>query len=97
MRFISKRPTAAMIEHRRKLASFEAWIAVVLIAGFAATGCLAAQEGKYSQIYSAQTDDAEVVAVVNGIEVTRGQVRKTPAILQENQPSLLKIRQSFSL
>jgi hypothetical protein len=47
-----------------------------------------AQEGKYAHIYSNQTGDAEVVAVVNGIEVIRGQVRKTPAILRENQPSL---------
>lgn len=88
MRFISKRATATMIENRRKLASLAAWVAAVLIAGFAATGCLVAQEGKFSHIYSTQTGDAEVVAVVNGIEVTREQVRKTPAFLQENQPGL---------
>jgi hypothetical protein len=77
-----------VVEHRPKLAAFTVLAAVVLVAGFAAVGYLMAQEGKYSHISSAQTGDAEVVAVVNGIEVTRGQVRKTPAILRENQPNL---------
>ena len=77
-----------MIVPRSKLVTFAVLTGLVLTAGFATIGYLIAQEGKYSHIYSTQTGDAEVVAVVNGIEVTREQVRRTPAIVRENQPSL---------
>lgn len=75
--------------HKRKAVAFAVLLVIALaVGGVTSLGYLKAQEGRYSHIYTTKSGDDEVVTVVNGTEVTRGQIRKMPARLRENQPNL---------
>ncbi len=63
-------------------------IALILIAGAAIAGTTLGQQGRFSHIYVEAEGDSEVVAVVQGENITRGDIRKPAEFMNEANPAL---------
>ena len=73
-------------DRKRLLASL--LVVVTLLSGVAVTGILFAQSGDYSQVLDIAPDDSDIVAVVDGLDVTRRDLRLVPDSLMVRDPSL---------
>ena len=60
----------------RKLTILGSVVALILVAGAAIAGTILAQKGQFSHIYVQHDGDSDVVAVVQGKNVTSGDIRK---------------------
>ena len=72
---------------RRRLLSATVMV-VMMLAVILPVGYIASQNGKFPDIYGDKPGDERIVAVVNGIEVPFGEVRKSPEFRQAAKPEL---------
>ena len=72
----------------RKLIILGSVVALILVAGATIAGTTLAQKGQFSHIFVQNDGDTDVVAVVQGKTVTRGDIRKPAEFHRTVDPSL---------
>ena len=81
-------PTNQIETMTRKPIFLGSVVVLILIAGATIAGTALAQKGQFSHIYVQHDGDSDVVVVVQGKNVTRGDIRKPAEIHRTVDPSL---------
>lgn len=63
-------------------------LALLIVASATLAGVIIAQNDDYADIYRLHDGDGDIVAIVNGLEVTRGDLRTMPSVMMRNAPDL---------